>query len=47
MGSVLVLCEEKSSNYDIETVKVVVVDGTQIKPDTWYKLKDGNVVEDD
>ena len=45
IGALLVLCEEKSTNFDIASWAAVVVDGEKIKPDTWYALKDGEVVE--
>ena len=46
IGSVLVLCEEKTDSCDIETVKMIVIDGKNYKPDTWYKIESGEVVED-
>ena len=46
IGSVLVLCEEKTGSCDIETVKMIVIDGENYKPDTWYKIDSGEVVED-
>ena len=46
MGAILVIAEEKQDSYDIENWKAVVVDGEKIKPDTWYKLVDGELVED-
>ena len=45
LGSVLVICEEDSDSYDIEEWIAFVVDGTDIKPDTWYCLVDGEVKE--
>lgn len=36
---------ERDSNYHILDVKAVKVDGKQIKPDTWYKLENSEVVE--
>ena len=39
------IVEEKRANYNISEWKAVVVDGEQIKADTWYKLKDGEFVE--
>ena len=45
LGAILVIAEEKQSNYDIASWKAVVVDGDTIKPNTWYELKDGNLVE--
>lgn len=46
IGSALVLCEEKKYSCDIETVKMIVIDGENYKPDTWYKIDSGEVVED-
>ena len=45
LGAILVIAEEKKDGYDIENWKAVVVDGEKIKPDTWYKLKNGELVE--
>ena len=45
MGSVLVLAEEKTDDYDITAWKAVVVDGEDVKAGTWYALKDGELVE--
>ena len=45
LGAVLVICEEKTKNYDIAAWKAVVVDGEQIKADTWYQLQDGELKE--
>ena len=45
LGAVLVIVEEKRSSYNIDKWKAAVVDGEQIKADTWYKLKDGEFVE--
>ena len=45
LGSVLVLVEEKSDSYDIQKWSAFVVDGDQYKPDVWYELKGGEVVE--
>ena len=45
MGAILVIAEESESDYDIAEWKAVVVDGEKIKPDTWYKLEDGDLVE--
>lgn len=44
-GAVLVITEENRSDYSIEEWKAAVVDGEQIKADTWYKLEDGEFVE--
>ena len=45
LGSVLVIAEECSDNYDISAWEAFVVDGETIKADTWYTLKDGEFVE--
>ena len=47
MGAILVIAEENVSDYDIAEWKAVVVDGEKIKPDTWYKLEDGELVEEE
>ena len=39
------IVEEKRGSYNIDKWKAAVVDGEQIKADTWYKLKDGEFVE--
>lgn len=46
LGAILVIAEEERDSYDIEHLKAVVVDGEKIKPDTWYKLVNGELVED-
>ena len=45
IGAILVIVEEEKDNYDIREWKAVVVDGEKIKPDTWYKLSGGELVE--
>jgi hypothetical protein len=50
LGCWLVLTErgEWDSNAGLSPIigmKAVKVDGKEIKPDTWYELKDGKVVE--
>ena len=45
LGSVLVIAEEKQTSYAIETWKAVVIDGEQIKADTWYMLVNGELQE--
>ena len=46
MGAILVIAEENEGNYNIASWKAVVVDGVNVKPDTWYKLQNGELVED-
>lgn len=45
LGAVLVICEENADNLDIKEWKAFVVDGTDIRADTWYKLVNGKLVE--
>ena len=44
IGSILVIAEEENS-CKISNWKAVVVDGVNIKADTWYTLKDGELIE--
>lgn len=44
LGSILVIVETQSS-IEIDDYCVAIVDGEKIKPDTWYKLHDGEFVE--
>ena len=46
LGAVLVIAEENIRNFGIAAWKAVVVDGEAIKADTWYKLVNGELVED-
>ena len=46
LGAILVIAEEKKYSYDIDHWKAVVVDGEKIKADTWYMLKDGELVKE-
>ena len=45
IGSILVIAEENAGNYDIADWKAVIVDGENVKADTWYRLKDGELCE--
>ena len=45
LGAILVIAEENNNSYDIKEWKAVVVDGKDIKADTWYCLKNGEFVE--
>ena len=47
MGAILVIAVENDEDYGIKEWKAFVVDGENIKPDTWYTLKDGRPVEVD
>ena len=46
MGSILVIAEENDCNFKVKDWKAAVVDGKEIKADTWYKLENGEFVED-
>ena len=45
LGAVLVIVEESQYDYNISDWKAVVVDGDVIKADTWYCLKNGQLVK--
>ena len=45
LGAILVVVEEEPNNYNIKNWKATVVDGEKIKPNIWYRLKDGNFTE--
>ena len=45
MGALLVIAEENDNNYDIKDWKAVIVDGENIKANTWYQLVDGELKE--
>ena len=45
MGAVLVICAESETSHAIVGWKAAVVDGENIKADTWYTLRDGEFVE--
>ena len=45
IGSILVIAEENASDFDIADWKAVIVDGENVKADTWYCLKDGELCE--
>jgi len=47
IGSVLVLTEWDENDKNIIHVKSLIVDGTEIKPDTYYTLKNNEVVTAD
>ena len=46
-GAVLVICEENDDDYCIKEWKAFVVDGADIKADTWYCLSGGELTEAD
>ena len=45
IGSILVIAEENADDYDIADWKAVIVDDENVKADTWYCLKDGELCE--
>ena len=45
MGAVLVIVNENADDYGIAEWKAAIVDGEKIKPDTWYRLRNGEFVE--
>ena len=45
LGAILVIAEENPNNYGVKDWVAVQVDGTNVKADTWYKLKDGRLEE--
>ena len=45
VGALLVIAEEETDSYSIASWKSFIVDGEQIKADTWYVLLDGELVE--
>ncbi len=47
IGAVLVIAEENKYDYSVKEFATAIVDGKDIKADTWYKLKDGKLVETD
>ena len=47
IGAILVIAEENEYDSDIKEWKAFVVDGEEIKADTYYTLKNGEIVEAD
>ena len=45
IGAILVIAEENEYDNDIKEWQAFVVDGKKIKADTYYTLKDGEIVE--
>jgi hypothetical protein len=45
MGAMLTIAKESENDYDIVAWKSFVIDGKKYKPDTWYTLENGKVVE--
>ena len=45
LGAVLVIAEECSDSYKIKDWLAVVVDGVNVKAETWYELKNGELTE--
>jgi hypothetical protein len=47
LGAVLVIVEENENDYAVKELATAIVDGKDIKADTWYKLENGKLVEVD
>ena len=47
IGAVLVIAEENENDYSVKEFATAIVDGKDIKADTWYKLENGKLVEAD
>ena len=45
LGAILVLCEEQKNDFSIKEWAAVLVDGKDVKPDTWYRLNNGQIEE--
>ena len=45
VGAFLSIAIENDDNHDISECKSFVIDGENYKPDTWYTLRDGKIVE--
>ena len=45
IGAVLVIAKEYTDSYEIKDWLAVVVDGINVKADTWYELKNGELTE--
>ena len=45
IGAIIVIVNEKENSYDVKEWKAGIIDGTNLKPDTWYKLENGEFVE--
>ena len=45
IGAFLSIAIERNDSFDIAYHKTFIVDGEKIKPDTWYTLRDGEIVE--
>ena len=45
LGAVLVICEENVDDFNIKEWRAFIVDGADIKADTWYHLVNGELEE--
>ena len=45
MGAMLTIAVESKTSFDIVAWKSFVIDGKTYKPDTWYTLRNGEIVE--
>lgn len=47
IGTVILIANEHDNSYNISEWKAGVIDGKTLKPDTWYRLENGEFVECD
>ena len=50
IGSAICICERgpwNGNDYPLLAIKAAIIDGEKLKPDTWYKLVNGEFVETD
>ena len=47
LGAVLVIAEENETDHSVKESATAIVNGKDIKADTWYKLENGKLVEVD
>ena len=45
MGAMLTIAVESKTSFDIVAWKSFVIDGETYKPDMWYTLRNGEIVE--
>ena len=46
LGAILIIAEENENDYSVKEFATAIVDGKDIKADTWYKLENSKLVED-
>ena len=47
LGAILIIAEENKNDYSVKEFATAIVDGKDIKANTWYKLENGKLVEAD